>query len=228
MTLEILQRPQAPRGFVRDNFLQLYVPLWHPELKDSPFLSKDPNAISCTVTGAVWGSQGRTFDGSDDHIACTNNSIFNYTSENFSVEFWIKPDTLADQILVCRGLLDTDGWYVISGATGALLLVLCKATVSYNIQLGAGTVTAGTWQHYILVRNGTSGAIYKNGVAGTLGGTGFTENAATSTRILYLGRFDDGLYRFNGIYGEARIYGSRVITAEEAMQNYLATKWRYL
>ena len=219
----------ADRHFFTERYILstnpvLYLPLW---MRDgNPIRSEDGHGYIGTVTGAVWTPRGRTFAGSDDHIACTNNSDFNFTSQNFSVEVWIKPDALADQILICRGLLDTDGWYSISGSNGSLLLVLCKATVSYNIQLGAGTVTAGTWQHYILVRNGTSGAIYKNGVAGTLGGTGFTDNALTSTRILYLGRFDDGLYRFNGIFGEARIY-SRALTSVEAQLNYLVTRWRY-
>lgn len=48
------------------NGLALYLPLWHPELTGSTIISKDLNAHSCVVAGAIWGVDGRTFETADE------------------------------------------------------------------------------------------------------------------------------------------------------------------
>jgi len=59
-------------NFVFDPSLELYLPLY--ELDGSSFMSKDACGHICLVTGALWGSQGRTFDGGDDYIDITTTS----------------------------------------------------------------------------------------------------------------------------------------------------------
>src|SRR3990167_5915362 len=52
--------------FGLDPSLVLYLPLWKKD--GSSFMSDDAYGHLATVTGATWGSQGRTFDGVDDLI----------------------------------------------------------------------------------------------------------------------------------------------------------------
>ena len=74
--MSILTKPYMQTGNahllpidMNDPTLVLYLPLWYPhgDMTGSPIYSYDINRHSCTVTGAVWGSQGRTF-GTDDEI----------------------------------------------------------------------------------------------------------------------------------------------------------------
>ena len=52
--------------FIFDPSMVLYLPLY--ELDGASFMSKDAYGHLCTVTGALWTSQGRDFDGIDDSI----------------------------------------------------------------------------------------------------------------------------------------------------------------
>ena len=58
----------------------LYLPLWHPSLSGPVFSSIDPYGHTCTVTGATWGIQGRTFDGDGDFIGVSSD-VFHQLSQ---------------------------------------------------------------------------------------------------------------------------------------------------
>ena len=72
--------------FIFDPSLVLYLPLYQPD--GASFASRDAYGHLCTVTGALWTPQGRTFDGADDIIDLGNNvqtvldafEIMNYPS----------------------------------------------------------------------------------------------------------------------------------------------------
>ena len=52
--------------FIFDPSLVLYLPLG--QLDGTSFVSQDAYGHLCTVTGTVWGSRGRYFDGADDLV----------------------------------------------------------------------------------------------------------------------------------------------------------------
>jgi len=76
------------------NGLALYAPLWHPELNVSPFISKDLNAYSYTITGTTWGVQGRTFDGTDDIF---NNSTTAFQLPVVTITGWFYANSVQTQ-----------------------------------------------------------------------------------------------------------------------------------
>lgn len=47
----------------------LYLPLWQEDMQKSTLISYDHYHHFSTVTGALWSSQGRSFDGVDDRVA---------------------------------------------------------------------------------------------------------------------------------------------------------------
>ena len=51
--------------------LIFYAPMYSVDLQGSPFTSKDTTGHLCTVAGALWTPQGRTFDGDDEIRAHT-------------------------------------------------------------------------------------------------------------------------------------------------------------
>lgn len=62
-----------PFGFLTNGLL-LYLPLW--ALQDSAFNSIDAYRHVSTVTGAIWGPDGRTLDG-DDKVSVPDHADFN-------------------------------------------------------------------------------------------------------------------------------------------------------
>ncbi len=226
------------RRFIFDNSLVLYAPLWHPELTGSPFLSKDLNAFSCAVTGATWGSQGRTFDGTDDLIV-TSANIGISGNAPLTIIAWVKP---AAESLVTNKIANIVGWgWADGGATDPATACGCSlATFGWD---GAGhwklwlpaTTTPSTTIHlaadiwYCLgaTYDGTTIVNYNNGAADGSGAPSVTPNFANTP--VYIGRklgvAADRLW-LKGTGGEVFIY-NRALTAAEILRSYNSTKWRY-
>jgi len=80
-------------GYVYDPRCTLYLPLYSEDLKGNSFLSRDSYGRTCTVTNAVWTSQGRTFAGAD-YIDCGNFNPCGDSDKQFTAIFWAKGATL--------------------------------------------------------------------------------------------------------------------------------------
>ena len=207
-------------NFVFDPSLVLYLPL---QITDgSPFMSRDVYGHRCTVTGARWTPQGRSFDGSDDRINCGNASIFDITS-SITLEVWTNLSAAA-VASEWPGILDKDnsyslrinenstniyGRFKIGGAT--------RFTPSYSAMLE-------TWYHAVITYCGHYLRLYINGAEQTPS-TSVTGAIDITTNDVQLGRVATAFY-LNGLIGEVRIY-RRGLTPAEIQRNYLATKWRY-
>jgi len=213
------------RNFAIDG-LVFYAPLWHPELAGSPFLSKDLNAHSCTVTGATWGSQGRTFDGTDDRVDAGNPAALDITGA-ITIELWFKTTRLAtDQYILskfaanyaaCQYLLQQDGTDYLrfySGAPGGAARASSLAAIS-----------SGQWYHVVGEWNGANTLMYLDTVRQTDAAGGIAP-VSVATNVLFGGHVSGG-EDWQGAMGEVRVY-NRALSAVEVMHNYQSTKWRYL
>ncbi len=217
------------RRFIFDNSLVFYAPLWHPELTGSPFLSKDLNAVSCAVTGATWGIQGRNFDGTDDYIAITRHASFTQTTA-LTVMFWTKvDDKTAYQVVFAFGAFSPNT------NTGDVRVQANNFDTYYNRlagevsgKLGTTVINTAFWYHVtVVLQTSQFPLLYINGVAegaetGTtqaLGGVNWDLQIAKTPYSVA-----DEFY--DGTIGEVWDY-NRVLTALEIQHNYLATKWRY-
>lgn len=90
------------RTWERANFplsgLELYLPLWHPELSGATIVSKDLNAHSCTVVGALWSTTGRWFDKIDDIIVVPDHTAIQniFDSSGGTIVAWINPASVGE------------------------------------------------------------------------------------------------------------------------------------
>jgi len=201
----------------------------------SPIISKDSYAHSCDVTGAIWGSQGRTFDGSDDRIAVASNVTKGKTALTFLA--WIKPTDISTWHCVCG-----DNAATLTDMSSALEIKDIAATStweSYSTLLGEnvayttllGTTTLNPYGQWALV-GFTWDAItlinYLNGVAD--GSKAYVDTqlkiAVTQNTVIGALKNASGSENFNGLIGEVLIY-SRTLAPLEIQHIYLATKWRY-
>ena len=163
------------------------------------------------------------FDGSNDYIALSSNSSFNFSSNNFTIECWVKANSLTgvDKCLVeFRGSgTASDGWvwFINSGN---------KMQIYDNGLKTQSTTVLSTGFWYYLVINRISGTIYYyiNTVAGGTAAYATSTNASsTGTRIATR---NDTTNSFNGNIANTKIY-NRSLSSSEMLQNYNATKGRF-
>lgn len=209
----------TPASFVWDESLLLFLPLWAGDLNGSTVLSKDHKLrLTSTVTGAVWGVEGRTFDPTDDDITLPSSPAIINLNRNFTFECWIKlagASTAYPSILTSGNSGFSLGIDVALQAfrffhTGAVLLAGTSA-FSFNTwyHLVGGVGTGATAPYYMWVNSSQ--------VVSDTTNLDFVSGTAPM-----IGR-DDSSVSINGIIREVRIY-SRLLTQAEVTQNYLATK----
>jgi hypothetical protein len=194
-----------------------------------------PN-LTCTITGATWGLQGRTFDGIDDVIALSAaTALNNLTPLTFIA--WIKPTSIGEnnrgRILFKKATSTTTGlmWYLFS-TTGFSFFVdydgndLYRQSPNNALTLGSWAMIATTWTGEVAA---TSVIHYLNGnpVASYAAGQDATgSRVSDASNLLRIGNDESGDSTFNGMLGDVLIY-SRVLTNPEINGIRLVTQWRY-
>ena len=172
------------------------------------------------VNGVGFGTTNNgffTFDGSNDYINFGNSSTLQQSSGTLSV--WAKASSPGGSY---RGIIAKQGSYGLFYVTGQLWIY------DWGADLGRSTgidIADNTWKNLVLtyqsgVSNGTF--IYLNGVS------------VLTTTITVLNQINNlfgGAEANAGQYAACQISSfnmySRVLTAQEVLQNYNATKGRY-
>ncbi len=224
-----LRVPREQIGIDRnDPTLVFYAPLWHPDLKSSPFYSMDLNRHVCTVTGATPGSQGRTF-ASGNFIESSNagTTALDFTTSAFTISMWVKStDLTTTHLLLCRGKVTLDGYEIWVDVSKRLNFRTNQAGASQISYTTTDFLTTGGFYFFNIVRDGAVATLYIDNVAKNEQ-SGVHINPLTSARKLLLGIWDTETdYPFVGTMGEVQVY-NRALSASEITNNYLATKWRY-
>jgi len=219
------------------NGLVFYAPLWHPQNSGSPFNALDlvtPGTHSCTVTGATWGSQGRTFDGIDDVISIPAAASINNLAA-ITIIVWMNPTLMLGNI-VDKGSdasVGVNGWLLRMSTLGRVVFNMDYATTNLNVVSAQSIITLSTWQQVALVWNGSADAslvkIYVNGALTTNSGTtdGVGARVDDSASSLLLGNDAALAQDWKGIQGDVLIY-NRALTQAELSRVYQSTRWRYL
>jgi hypothetical protein len=161
-----------------------------------------------------YGNSSLFFDGSGDYLQTPPGIVTSLGSANFTIEFWLYLPTLPSaraQLLY---------WNANSSGYAAVALQVCssnKLGLSFSESgsswktddtTGVGSVlTAATWQHVALVRNGQNIQIYLNGVAQ---GSAYTTTASTTSLMTtytlnQIGTYNTGFHSLNGYIDDLRI-----------------------
>ncbi len=213
--------------------LKLFLPLWYTGLQGSPFESLDINRHICTVTGALWGSQGRTFDG-DDYLTIGN--LLNIGTNPVTFGCWAKI-TGTSTVMTLMGKKNSasnyGGYCLIMGDgqvqnTGKIQTVFRNASGTQDATAYASAYNDSKWHFFIGGRDGTNVFLDADGVPLTP----VADNALNTdnTRPYDIGSQNDGTVRSGfvvGTIGECFQY-SRGFSFAERTNLYLATKWRYV
>jgi gliding motility-associated-like protein len=128
------------------------------------------------ITGTAVTASALSFDGINDYISLPNSSSAWNLNNEYTVEMWVKPNSLANQILIYTGYgcVACTQWAMTIGnestcsgvGTAGKYTFLHDATGSVNVQSNT-TATVGVWTHIAVTNTGSKLTMYINGVAQT-------------------------------------------------------------
>ena len=153
-----------------------------------------------------YGTGSMKFNGTTDYLITPASPNLDLNAGNFTIEGWFYFNSVASGQQPVSGYTTASNenyaWYMTS--TGGLAYYLSSTGTGWNIasNVTMGTVSANTWTHIALVRNGSTFTPYINGVAGT---TSSSSSAIYSSGTgITLGAYA-GAYFFNGYIDDFRV-----------------------
>jgi len=226
------------QGFIFDPSLVLYLPLHR--LAGASFMSRDKHGHLCTVTGALWRPDGRSFDGEDDYIEMPDFAAYKeLNGKDLSSFVWFR--TSLDVNTNFRLLIGTyttltlgpptpnQSWVLGYGHNSDpnqnVVLCNCRrdnAAETVNAE-GTTQVNDGNWHYGGFVKRGLDIEAWVDGVkedTASLTQDGNTDNNQKLRLGVTYARYLDALISLVMIY-------NRALTPLEIQRNYLAAKWRY-
>ncbi|MFE6738640.1 LamG domain-containing protein [Streptomyces tubercidicus] len=178
---------------------------------------------NATITAATWTTSGKfsnalTFGASGSRVSVTDQESLN-PSAAVSLTAWIKPSSWPASIWQ-GSIIAKDTWsggdagYVLrGGAGGELSFALCIGGAWTELQTTA-TVSTGSWHHVAAVYDGSSMALYIDGVQKASKAQTGALTPSTGTPVEVGNCPQDHSRTFVGDIDEARVY-NKALTATE-------------
>ena len=197
------------------------------------------------VNGPSYSSNSGGFiscDGTNDYIEILDNSIFDFGSNNFSVEYWFRKNATSSNSNYwgvnkwnTGASPGTNEWDLSlgnssSGTGESVFFGIESGSTSYAIKISS-TPTLYLWNQVVGIRAGSGLSVYMNGaLIGTSSPVGMavttSVNNVSGRNVRIANSALDNYY--NKIDSSiVRIY-SKALTPDEVKQNYDANKARYL
>ncbi len=174
------------------------------------------NGRTGTISGATWSAEGHTgkalsFDGVDDIVTVADHSSLDMTSE-FTVESWIRPDTLSAwrEVILKEAPPDTLAYGLYTSSPGG---TRPSAWTAGGYAFSSQSIPTGSWTHLAATYDSGTMRIYVNGtLTGT--GTNVAEPASTAGALRIGANSIWPEEAFDGLIDDVRIY-DRALTASE-------------
>ena len=152
-----------------------------------------------------FGGASALFDGSGDYLTIPDSPDWDFSSGDFTIDFWVRFNSVGDMYYMSVSDNASDiAFEIVNSNFNATLRFTYTTTGSSGTQL-AKTFTAATntWYHMAFVRSGSSFYHFVNGTqigaTGTISGTLWN-----SSQVLNIGSLQ-GVYALNGWLDEIRI-----------------------
>ena len=169
------------------------------------------NGAQISSAQSKFGGTSLLLDGSNDYLSIGGSEWnSNLDSGDFTVEFWIRLDTLGDQRIISN-YNGSNGWGVAmwsgGGGTNYFDGFWYNGSwqyIQYGISGNYTTPSLDTWYHLAFVRNGNDWSLYLNGTAEN---TRTVSGSITSSSLghLELGRRQDDAQYVDGYIDDLRI-----------------------
>ena len=180
-----------------------------------------------TVSGGVTiEDEAMVFDGVDDYVNLGNSSVFNFGTNDFSINFWAKSNNLTSiQRLISKRSSSYGDGFSIEYLTNKVNAQFLNETSNININYPATTIT--DWNMYSMIRVGNNLTVCSNNVC--LSSVNFLIgndiNTANSILLGVLNGFASSS-RLNGSIDDVQIY-NRALSASEITAQYNLGRGKY-
>lgn len=155
-------------------------------------------------------NQAGIFDGTGDFLSTIDSSDWNFGSENFTVECWVKFIALpgaGDWMTILSQHQDTDNRFEFSmqntGTYEWTLIAKSGGLTITSTSKDSPGLSVGVWYHIAFVRSGNTCYIFQDGTLCESTGT-FVGSMPDATADLEVGRWNGSQY-FNGLIDELRV-----------------------
>jgi hypothetical protein len=168
------------------------------------------------------------FDGTDEYAAVQYNSSLDITTA-ITVEAWVKYASQGEIGGVGRpySVISYKGYpwtWLLEDQNGQFNFRISTTNVSDSDIPSNYYHGLNNWDHVVCTYNGSTQAIYVNGVLRN--SKSLTGTINTSATTIELGTYSSGDYSFNGWLANHRVY-NRALSAAEVQQNYQAEQYRF-
>jgi hypothetical protein len=174
------------------------------------------------VNGPTFSNNSIVFDGGDDRVDISHNSLYNFTT-GLTISCWYKTTVGLDSYITTKS---NDSFYLCVGPSGTTvnkMSFFLNGTTGGWLQSTANANT-GNWTHVSVTWIGGVSYIYLNGVLDISGSRPGTLQTGTST--VNLAYRTDGNKYLNGSISNFQMH-NRALSAQEVLQNYNAQKSRF-
>jgi len=152
-----------------------------------------------STTQSKFGGSSISFDGTGDWLLIPDQPPQRIGTGNFTVEMWVYRNSSGTYGLAGKGT-GTTGWLVSLNSSNQVVFTYGSSTIT-----STGTVSATTWTHIAVVREGTSTNQTKIYINGTNDGTGTVSTDFNQTNSMYIGADRTGGSAANAYVQDVRI-----------------------
>jgi len=164
-------------------------------------------------------------NGSTQYSSVPYNSTL-WNGQTYTLSLWAKKIGLGDGGLPRGIMISKDANYIDHAYNGKTMASFRNNTGQQTLIYGNNPASYNEWRHYAFTYDGTIGILYENGAA--TGSTALVgNNVNSSVSPLNIGRWDGSSIYFNGCIASSMVY-NRALNADEILQNYNATKYKYI
>ena len=152
-----------------------------------------------STTQSKWGGSSISFDGTGDWLLIPDQPPQRIGTGNFTVEMWVYRNSSGTYGLAGKGT-GTTGWLLSLNSSNQVVFTYGSSTIT-----STGTVSATTWTHIAVVREGTSTNQTKIYISGSNDGTGTVSTDFNQTNSMYIGADRTGGSAANAYVQDVRI-----------------------
>lgn len=208
-TVETKAFPEGATGLGSTPLSSLLI---HADGADTSTTFTDDSSNSLTITAngnaqvdtaqSKFGGASCLLDGAGDYLVVTGGSAMDFGTEDFTIDFWIRPDALSGTRMLWDQRTTAAGNYVVIYHDGTTLACNNNNTQILTHQTA---LTTATWQHVALTRGVGVTRLFLDGVVSTT--TYNDSNSYSNGNGPYIGAYPLGgpsLF-FNGWIDELRV-----------------------
>ena len=186
-------------------------------------IDRTNNAI-IDISDASFDSDAQmTFDGTDDYAAISDSTLFDFGTNDFSMDAIVKGTNTSNYRTVFYHFYNPGFVYITNITTGVM-----RVWINNTVLNGNTNILDGNYHHTALVRQGDTLSLYVDGELDASSTGWSSKNATNTSKGASIGRYIDGStsYPWNGDILSLKAY-NKALTSAEVLQNFNAIKSRF-